>query len=211
MTSGGTAAKRLIRSVAWAQDLLAVVLSPGDLAVDLTAGNGLDTLFLWSRVAPHGQVVAFDVQLAAIAATGARCHGHTKIHQYSLPCSLHSLPAGIHLVHGGHEALAGTLLSPPRAILANLGYLPGGERSVVTRTATTFMALEAASRILAPGGRLAVVAYPGHAEGRDETVMVEDFFSKLEVSEWLVLRLTVCNRRDVPLVLVGEKRRRGGG
>ncbi len=47
-------------------------LSNGDVAIDLTAGNGHDTLFLTQCVAPNGRVYAFDIQAAAIEATRQR-------------------------------------------------------------------------------------------------------------------------------------------
>ncbi len=59
----------LIRVVLWAHQLLAEVLSPGDTAVDLTAGNGTDTLFLARLVGPVGRVIAFDIQQQALQNT----------------------------------------------------------------------------------------------------------------------------------------------
>lgn len=41
----------------------AQVLRPGDVAVDATAGNGHDTLFLAQAVGPSGTVYAIDVQV----------------------------------------------------------------------------------------------------------------------------------------------------
>lgn len=44
----------------------------------------------------------------------------------------------------------------------NLGFLPGGDRSVISRPATTVAAVEAAMRILVPRGIISVLAYVGH-------------------------------------------------
>jgi SAM-dependent methyltransferase len=51
-------------------------LRPGDIAIDATAGNGHDTLFLAQLVGPTGQVLACDVQSAAVDATTARLATH---------------------------------------------------------------------------------------------------------------------------------------
>ena len=44
----------------------------------------------------------------------------------------------------------------------NLGFLPGGERSLVTQPDTTLAALQAALRILEPQGLISVLCYVGH-------------------------------------------------
>ena len=51
---------------------LAEALSPGDLVIDATAGNGHDALKLAGKVAPNGRVMAYDVQPAALEATRER-------------------------------------------------------------------------------------------------------------------------------------------
>jgi len=58
--------------VARAHEAMAACLRPGDWAVDATAGNGHDALFLAQTVGPQGRVVAFDVQPAAATATRRR-------------------------------------------------------------------------------------------------------------------------------------------
>jgi len=142
---------------------LAAALRPGDLAVDATAGNGHDTAFLARAVGPAGRVLALDVQDRAVAAAGERLRAA-------------GLDGRVDLRRGGHEELA--CLAPPawagrvRAVVFNLGYLPGAERGRITRPATTLAGLEAAAGLLAPGGRLAVVAYPGHGGGAEEAAAV---------------------------------------
>jgi len=48
----------------------------------------------------------------------------------------------------------------------NLGYLPGGNKSIITVSDTTLSALKAAERILMPGGLISLVVYIGHPGGR---------------------------------------------
>ncbi len=67
---GEPAAERpFTRMVSWSHRLLADVLSPGDLALDLTAGTGRDTLFLFHRLGPRGRILAFDIQREALLRT----------------------------------------------------------------------------------------------------------------------------------------------
>ena len=51
--------------------LLQRAITPGDVVIDATAGNGRDTVFLAGRVCPTGTVYAFDIQEPAFPATGS--------------------------------------------------------------------------------------------------------------------------------------------
>ena len=53
----------------FAHYLVQKVLKPGDWAIDATAGNGKDTLFLAKTVTKSGQVFAFDIQDQALEMT----------------------------------------------------------------------------------------------------------------------------------------------
>lgn len=72
------------------------------------------------------------------------------------------------LVHGGHETMAEHVAPGVRAVMFNLGWLPGGDKRVTTRVHTTLAALEAALSLIAPGGIVTVCIYPGHEEGNRE-------------------------------------------
>jgi len=53
-----------------------------------------------------------------------------------------------------------------RLVAFNLGYLPGGDKKIITGSETTSLALEAAKRILMPRGLISIVVYVGHPGGR---------------------------------------------
>lgn len=53
-----------------------------------------------------------------------------------------------------------------RLVAFNLGYLPGGDKTIITKSETTHLALEAAKRILKAGGLISLVVYVGHPGGR---------------------------------------------
>lgn len=53
-----------------------------------------------------------------------------------------------------------------RLVAFNLGYLPGGDKEITTMSDTTLLALEAAGRIVEPGGLISIVVYVGHPRGR---------------------------------------------
>ncbi|MEJ2200613.1 MAG: class I SAM-dependent methyltransferase [Desulfuromonadaceae bacterium] len=203
-----TAACSLIRMVDRAHELLSEVLAPGDVAVDLTAGNGIDTLFLAEQVGPTGRVVAFDIQEQALQ------HTMALLEDAALVCSLLepspepvALPdSGVILIRDSHCQLQRYLQGPLQAIIANLGYLPGGNEHLVTRAETTLAALRQGLELLKQGGRLVVVVYVGHAGADRECCQVETLMQSLSPRQWQVLRIQVVNRELAPYLLVAERR-----
>ncbi|MGB9081587.1 MAG: class I SAM-dependent methyltransferase, partial [Desulfuromonadaceae bacterium] len=62
----------------------------------------------------------------------------------------------------------------------NLGYRPGGDRGIITRSDTTVSALEQSRSLLAAGGVVIVTVYPGHDGGAEEQSAVEDWAAGLD-------------------------------
>jgi precorrin-6B methylase 2 len=175
-------------------------LRPGDHALDATAGNGHDTLALAAAVGPTGRVDAIDRQEAALRATAERL-------------SATGLAPIVELHHGDHALLADLL--PPtarghlRAAVFNLGFLPGGDKALTTQTESTLRALAAAWEWLAPGGLLAIVCYPGHAEGAREAEAVESWAGTLSPPPATREKISPGpTRRPAPFLLTLTKRGR---
>lgn len=143
-----------------AHRLVKAKLRPGDSAIDATVGNGHDTAFLLAQVQPAGHVYGFDIQPEAVAATRIRLGDPTCLNLFAVS-------------HAELDPRVPTQLHGRiRAIMFNLGYLPGGDKRIITRTDSTLPALNAACRLIAPGGIITVVAYPGHPGGDDETAQI---------------------------------------
>lgn len=188
-------------SVDFAHSLLAGRLQPGDCVVDATAGNGHDTCFLAQLVAPNGHVFAFDVQADAIASTQARL----------LNAGLDPLCT---LIHDSHHQLATRLPDEQRghlsAVMFNLGWLPGHDKTCITRTETTLQAIAQALDWLRPGGVLTVVVYPGHAGGDEEARSVSEWMSALPSNEHEVRHLRPANRQGKSPECWAVRKRRNG-
>jgi hypothetical protein len=155
------------RLVELARDLVSRNLSEDGFAVDATVGNGHDTLWLALQVGPRGSVIGLDLQQEALVIATARLHDAGVLDR-------------VVLLRSGHERIGSLLQSPgpkgrPSAIMFNLGYLPGGDRSVVTRPDSTILALQASIELVSPGGMITVVLYPGHPTGLEESRAVEDW------------------------------------
>lgn len=138
-----------------AEEVLRRAVGSGDTAVDATMGNGHDTLMLCEAVGPSGHVYAFDVQPQAVSATQALLREHGMSDRATLFCA-------------GHQSMDAHVPGQVRAVVFNLGWLPGGDHAITTHWETTREAVEKALSLLLPLGVLVVCVYPGHAEGARE-------------------------------------------
>ncbi|MEG6505149.1 tRNA (mnm(5)s(2)U34)-methyltransferase [Nitratidesulfovibrio sp. 1201_IL3209] len=188
--------------------------APWPVAVDGTAGNGHDTLFLARLVGARGVVHAFDVQPGALARTAERL-------------AAAGLDGRVALHGRGHEELAAALAAPlvmpqatplttpdtggvcPPCVTAamfNLGFLPGSDRSVITRPDTTLAALDGLLPLLAPGGVVSLHVYAGHPGGADEAAALDRRLAGLDWDRWRVARYEFANKPRNPerLLLVSR-------
>ena len=182
-----------MRLVDKAHEFLGEALSQGDLAIDATAGNGNDVAFLADQVGNSGKVYAFDLQKEAIEAT-ARLLAEKGVENMELHQCGHERM---------DEVLPPEVLGQVAAVTFNLGYLPGGDKSVVTQTTTTRMALRLSMDLLRPGGLLVVVAYRGHPGGLEECAGVREELSSL--TEDLSMEGDASVDTTSPLLLVARK------
>lgn len=177
-------------AVLWAQLLMKDRLRPGDVAIDATLGNGHDTLFLAHQVGETGHVYGFDIQLAAVNETRNRlCKAEIDGSRFTLNQISHAHMA---------EHLDPADLNRVKGVMFNLGYLPGSDKSVITRTADTMIAVRQALDLLQPGGLLTVVVYPGHEGGAEEGRAIAEWAASLPPQQVEVQNLRPVNRSAAP-------------
>ena len=144
-----------------AQDHIAPHIRPGDVVIDATVGNGFDTVFLSACTGPTGQVHGFDIQQQAITSTARRLEAagcrNVRLHQRC------------------HSELSCVVQEPVSAAMFNLGYLPRGDHTVITRPETTLAALNQVLDLLTNDGIITVLAYRGHPGGAEEGAAVESW------------------------------------
>ncbi|KAI3673936.1 hypothetical protein L6452_40067 [Arctium lappa] len=169
------------------------VVQKGDTVVDATCGNGYDTLAMLNMVSDKshsGRVYAMDIQETALKNTMSLLDGLCEKEMVKLFATCHSkmeevVPRGVTV----------------RLVAFNLGYLPGGDKTVITKSETTLLGMEAATRIVAAGGVISMMVYVGHPGGMEEYEMVEGFASGLPVDKWICCKLQMLNRPLAPILL----------
>lgn len=182
----------------FARILLEKTVSSGSFAVDATAGNGHDTLFLANLVGKSGHVFSFDVQEQAITHTNERLKQASVSNRVSL-------------FHAGHEQAAKLISADYHgqlsAAIFNLGYLPKGDKSIVTKPDTTIEAVQQLFKMLKPGGIIVLVIYHGHEEGAAEREAVVSFAESLDQKQAHVMRYEFVNQaNNPPFIIAIEKR-----
>ena len=162
---------------------------PGDLALDATCGNGLDTLLLAELAGEGGRIWGFDLQPAAIAATRSLLEREGRL-------------SSVELFEASHDRLAEFVPPGLSAAVFNLGYLPGGDTSLVTSPESTVTALRQAARLLKPGGIVTISLYTGHDGGPEEALAVESWGASLSPRDFNVWCSRQLNRPAIAPYLV---------
>lgn len=168
-----------------AHAIIRQIVRSGDVAIDATAGNGHDTKFLADLVGATGLVFAIDIQQQALQQTAALLGDAALAH--------------VHLVQRDHTELKAIIPSEYHeqiaVVMFNLGYLPGGDRSLTTRTDSTLEAIRSALDILRPGGVLTVVAYSGHPGGAAEANAIECLLRNLSLEDYATSKHSAASDR----------------
>lgn len=174
----------------WCRAMMKEHIQDGSLCIDATMGNGNDTEYLCKLVGPSGRVLAFDIQPEALQNTKKRLEQSLDYENYQLILDSHS-----HMNQYAEENSAD-------CIAFNLGYLPGGDHSLATHSATTIEALEQSLLILKKNGLLSVCIYSGGDSGFEEKDAVLDWLKNLDSRKYLVLVTEYYNRPNNPPIPV---------
>ncbi|KRQ86632.1 Ribosomal RNA small subunit methyltransferase H [Caloramator mitchellensis] len=180
----------ILKATKMAQNIVESVLKEDDSAIDATLGNGNDTVFLLSRL-KNGKVYAFDIQKQAID-NFKKYMDENKI-------------SNVYLINDGHENIKKYITSRVKAVMFNLGYLPGGDEKIITKPETTIKALTDSLELLKPGGIITIAVYSGHDGGEVEAKAIDEFVGKLNPKKYSTMTIKFTNRNTAPYLIVIEK------
>ncbi|CAK0783803.1 hypothetical protein CVIRNUC_007003 [Coccomyxa viridis] len=189
------------KMTAVAQAAWAGFVRTGDVVVDATCGNGLDSLWLARAVGRSGKLYAFDIQADAVSTTRHLLHEHSSEHPDDAQ--------DFEVVQACHSNLKEHVREPPQLVCFNLGFLPGGDRDIITRPGTSVAAVQAALDIVRPDGLVSVLAYTGHPGGREEYEAVRALGTRQDPARLTVFEQCIANRPTAPVLLLFLKRSPG--
>ena len=134
-----------------------------DITMDLTAGNGFDTLMLAKL---SKKVFSIDIQSIAIKNT-KKLLDDNNINN-------------VIQIQDSHENIYNLLKEYKNKIsliIYNLGYLPGGNKNILTNYKTTLKSLKESFKLLNNKGIVLITCYP-HEEGKKESKEIINYLSR---------------------------------
>lgn len=189
----------ITKTTVWAMEIVGRYVNAGDTVIDGTMGNGYDTLALAKLVGPEGSVIAFDIQPMALENTKALLEAEGMKDHPGIRLILDSNANVKSYVEPGEAGIA--------AILFNLGYLPGGDKTVTTTKEETLRAVSDAVELVKPGGLVAAVLYSGHEQGAEEKQALLNWAKELPAKAYHVAYISMWNQKKCPpeILLITRK------
>ena len=182
----------MIDLLALEKTLISPHIKAGGTAVDFTMGNGHDTLWLSRAVGDDGKVYAFDIQKQALESTSALLES-----EGAKNCTL---------ILDSHSNVKKHVSGQICAGLFNLGFLPGGDKSITTLAETTLPAIKDGIDLLCDDGALLVAVYPGHAEGTREGELIEQMLAEYDRRKICCSKFRIINSPTSPFFFLIEKK-----
>lgn len=173
-------------------------IGPGDVLIDATCGNGHDTLQLLS--AGPSKLYAFDIQKEAIDST------YQLLKEKGFESSL--TDGTVKLICDSHENIESYVAGPVKAVIFNLGYLPGCDKTKTTMKSSTLSAAISALGLLDIDGLLCITMYSGHDEGAEEKAALLSWAAKLDPKRYHTAYISMTNQKNSPpeILLITRKR-----
>ena len=168
-------------------------IKKGGVAVDFTMGNGHDTLWLSNAVGEEGKVYAFDIQPQALVSSKKLLTESGAFENYTL-------------ILDSHSNVKDYVKEKICIGMFNLGFLPGGDKSITTKRDTTMIAIRAAIDLLDADGALLIAVYPGHEEGTIEGNLIDEELSKLNRKELCACKFKIVNSPTSPFFFLIERK-----
>lgn len=179
----------LTKTTNLAMEITLKYIKEGDYVIDATCGNGHDTLVLADAVGDKGDVLALDVQREALESSKALLAEHGMKQVCFAQTNFKEMKKFSTFAFPDRQ---------PSAIVFNLGYLPGGDKSFTTNALDSLEAVQAALDLVKKDGIVSVVLYSGHEEGAKEKQAILEFASKLPPKEYHVVYTSLLNQTKNP-------------
>lgn len=153
-----------------------------EVTLDATVGNGYDTKILSER---SKKVYAFDLQEEAIMSTKEKNDFKNVI-----------------FIHDNHKNIATYIPEKLDLVVFNLGYLPGGDKSIVTQVESTLCAVKSAMDLLKNGAKILITSYSGHLGGEEEQAELIKFINTVDSKIYYTFLFTHVNGKNSPAKLI---------
>ena len=159
------------------------LIGKDDIVVDMTAGNGNDTLFL-ARYAKT--VYAFDISEEAIR----------RSREKTAECD------NVILIYDNHIHIDRYIKEKIRLFVFNLGYLPSSEETRITKAEETLISFDRAYSLLEEKGYIVITFYLKHPGGRDEYYLLDRYIQTEKIA---IIDSYKQDKQDAPITYIIKK------
>lgn len=166
----------------WCHEYINQYVNDSSIAIDLTVGNGYDTLELCRRAR---YVYGFDIQEIAILETKKKLENENLLGDY-------------YLIHDNHSNILKYISTKVNFIVMNLGYLPRGDKSIITKWESTKKALEDGLSLLEKNGFFLITLYKSHKGAEEEIKGLYKFIKILDQKIYNVTKISFPNQENLP-------------
>ena len=156
-----------------------------DEVVDMTMGNGFDTLLL-AQISKH--VYSFDINKQAIINT------QEKVKDYD----------NVSLILDNHINVDKYVNHNVKLFLFNLGYLPNSDDKTITKKDETLIAFKKAYDLLTDEGYIIITFYLGHIGGKDEYYLLDKYIKDNNLN--VIEKYRAYNHLNEPLTYIIKKK-----
>jgi len=178
----------LERILPFAHNKINEYTSKDDIVIDMTAGNGNDTLFLASL---SKKVYAFDIQKEAISNTKKLLEENNV--------------TNVELICDSHCNVQKYVSEKIQCAVFNLGHRPNGNPAITTVASTTISALKSLFPLMKVNSLISIVVYVGHQNGETESTQLYEYVSTLPSKTFDVGLYSTLNKKNAPYNILIEK------
>lgn len=157
--------------------------------IDMTLGNGNDAYKLLEKYT-DSFLYGFDIQMEAINNSYERL---SKL----------SFDNRFRLINDDHQNLLAHIDDRIDLAIYNLGYLPGGDKSIKTSAKSTVISLDKLlNNLLNKSGMVFITSYTGHPGGKEEYDELINYVSKLNQKKYHIISFDFPNQSNNPPKLI---------
>jgi len=158
------------------------LINKDDICVDMTMGNGFDTIYL-SELAKY--VYSFDILPEALDSTKQKLTRDN-----------------VRLILDNHINIDKYINNLIKLFIFNLGYLPHSENKTITKPQDTLCAFKKAYDLLENNGYIVITFYLGHLGGKDEYYLLDSYIQNKNLN---IIEKYRQDKLDSPITYIIKK------
>ncbi|MGO3017610.1 MAG: tRNA (mnm(5)s(2)U34)-methyltransferase [Anaerococcus sp.] len=152
------------------------------IALDMTCGKGHDSKFILDNLSPK-KLYAFDIQEMA---------------KEESKKTIGEFPENFNFILDSHKNLDLYIKEKIDLAIFNLGYLPSSDKTITTNYKDVIEAINKILDLSQKGTLIVLTFYPGHKEGKEESIYVEEILRKLPQKQYSILKYDFINQKNNP-------------